>query len=89
MVRFERVGDFCLEYSHTWSLDFIISKTIIPRRASLARIPVYIGTGIVSYFDALPDPGKPAKATSIYRVVLSFGGVPCLGCLISQEAPNE
>ena len=62
---------------------------IIPRRASLAHIPLYIGAEIVSYFDALPDPGKPTKATLIYRVVLSFGGVPYLGCLVSQEAPNE
>ncbi|OCL12721.1 putative solute carrier family 35 member E3 [Glonium stellatum] len=59
------------------ALNFIISKTFIPQRAALTLIPVCVGVGMVSYFDALPDPGNPSKGTSIYGVAFSFGGVLC------------
>ena len=58
-------------------LNYVISRTTIPRSAALTLVPVCIGVGIVSYYDRLPAPGIKVKPTTLLGVIFAFAGVFC------------
>lgn len=58
------------------SINYVFYQISIPKRASLALVPVCVGVGIVTYFDTLPvDSAKPVQTTTPAGVFFALSGI--------------
>lgn len=56
-------------------LNYMISRSTIPLQAAMALVPICIGVGVVSYYDAMPVEGAESKGTTPLGVLFAFAGV--------------
>ena len=58
-------------------IDFFCYKKTIPRMAGYMTIPVCVGVGMLSYYEAVPQGGTDDKRTTFLGVLFSFTGTLC------------
>lgn len=60
------------------AINFFMYQKTLPRTAVLALLPITVGVGMATYFDALAHSGDDSqKKTSLPGVVFAFSGVIC------------
>lgn len=56
-------------------MNFLLSRSTLPRNAVLALVPACIGVGMVSYYDTRPSKDASVKTTSQLGVVFALLGI--------------
>ncbi|CAF9942944.1 MAG: hypothetical protein ALECFALPRED_010275 [Alectoria fallacina] len=59
------------------AINFFMYQKTLPRTAVYALVPICIGVGMATYFNALSHEGDDSKKTSFLGVVFAFSGVIC------------
>ena len=58
-------------------INFFTYQKTLPRTAVYALVPICVGVGMATYFDALSHEGDDSKKTSLLGVVFAFSAVIC------------
>lgn len=56
-------------------IDFFIYKKSISRAEAYLLIPICVGIGVLSYYEAMPQDKTKAKGTSLLGIFFAFSGV--------------
>jgi solute carrier family 35 protein E3 len=57
------------------SMNFVLSRSTLPRNAVFALVPACIGVGMVSYYDTRPSEDASVMTTSQLGVVFALSGI--------------
>ena len=59
------------------AINFFVYQKTLPRTAIYALVPICVGVGMATYFDALSHEGDDSKKTSSQGVMFAFSAVVC------------